>query len=54
MIEFVGINLNTDTVECWGHKMASGTFYYCESDKVKIIDSLDELPNELQIFWYNR
>lgn len=54
MIEFVGINLDTETVECWGHKMASGTFYFNNQEQVKIIDSLDELPPDIRIFWYNR
>lgn len=54
MFEFVGININTESVECWGHRMASGTFYFKNKNETKILDDLEDIPDEIKIFWYSR
>lgn len=50
--EFIGVNMESETIALSGHQMVTGSFYIEESNGVEIIDSLDELPEDIRIFWF--
>lgn len=52
MNKFVGIDTKTNKVSVTGHKMACDAYYVNNNGEAAIIDSLDDLPENIQVFWY--
>lgn len=50
--EFVGVNMESETIALSGHQMVTGSFYVEDHGEIAIIDSLDELPEDIRIFWF--